>query len=114
MPHCTIEYSAPLADLLSIEALVTASHRGLIESELFEPKAIKTRAHACDYYQIAEDANNHFIHLNIAIMPGRTDEQKALLLERVYDAIALITATVSSVTIEIVDIKQQHYFKVLN
>jgi len=114
MPHCTIEYSAPLGDILSIEALVSASHRGLIESELFEPKAIKTRAYACDYYLVGEDACNHFIHFNIAIMPGRTDEQKALLLERIYDAIALITTRVSSVTIEIVDIKQQYYFKALN
>ncbi|MGS0728774.1 5-carboxymethyl-2-hydroxymuconate Delta-isomerase, partial [Shewanella sp. 0m-11] len=51
MPHCTIEYSAPLAEVLSIDALVAASHRGLTESELFEPKAIKTRAYACDYFQ---------------------------------------------------------------
>ena len=113
MPHCTIEYSAPLAEVLSIDALVAASHRGLTESELFEPKAIKTRAYACDYFQIGEEEQGSFIHLNIAIMPGCTDEQKALLIERVYDAIALITATVSSVTLEVVDIKQ-HYFKALN
>ncbi|GIU15519.1 5-carboxymethyl-2-hydroxymuconate Delta-isomerase [Shewanella sp. MBTL60-007] len=113
MPHCTIEYSAPLAELLSIEALVTACHRGLVESELFEPQAIKTRAHSCEFFKVGDLDEANFIHLNIAIMPGRTDEQKSLLLERVYDAIALITASVSSVTIEIVDINQ-HYFKALN
>ncbi|MCL1146639.1 5-carboxymethyl-2-hydroxymuconate Delta-isomerase [Shewanella sp. 10N.261.52.F9] len=114
MPHCTIEYAAPLADVLSVEALVTACHRGLIESQLFEPSAIKTRALRCDYFQVGEDESGSFIHLNIAIMPGRTDEQKSLLLERVYDAIALITSAVSSVTIEVVDIQHKHYFKVLN
>ncbi|MGS0682791.1 5-carboxymethyl-2-hydroxymuconate Delta-isomerase [Shewanella sp. 125m-7] len=114
MPHCTIEYSAPLAEVLSIEALVTASHRGLIEAELFEAKAIKTRAYPCDFFQVGDDVDGQFIHLNIAIMPGRTDEQKALLIERVYDAIALISAAVNSVTIEVVDINQQHYFKALN
>lgn len=114
MPHCTIEYSAPLADVLSIEGLVNACHRGLIESELFESKAIKTRAHNCDFFKVGDADEASFIHLNIAIMPGRTDEQKSLLLERVYDAIALITSSVSSVTIEIVELNQQHYFKALN
>ncbi|ABZ76238.1 5-carboxymethyl-2-hydroxymuconate isomerase [Shewanella halifaxensis HAW-EB4] len=114
MPHCTIEYSAPLTDVLSIEALVAACHRGLTESELFEPQAIKTRAHRCEFFKVGESNEASFIHLNIAIMPGRSDEQKSLLLERVYNAISLITATVTSVTIEVIDIKQQHYFKALN
>ncbi|ABV86928.1 5-carboxymethyl-2-hydroxymuconate Delta-isomerase [Shewanella pealeana] len=114
MPHCTIEYSAPLAEVLSIEALVSAIHRGLSETELFEPQTIKTRALRCDFFQVGEEEGAQFIHLNIAIMPGRSDEQKAMLLERVYDAIALITSTVNSVTLEVVDIKQQHYFKALN
>ena len=111
MPHCTIEYSAPLAEVLSIEALVSATHRGLNESELFEPQSIKTRALGCDFFQVGDEGGTQFIHLNIAIMPGRSDEQKAMLLERVYDAISLITSTVNSVTLEVVDIKQQHYFK---
>ncbi|WP_108946969.1 5-carboxymethyl-2-hydroxymuconate Delta-isomerase [Shewanella halifaxensis] len=114
MPHCSIEYSAQLSEIISIEALVEACHRGLIESGLFEAKAIKTRAYRCEFYRVGEDASNQFIHLNIAIMPGRSDEQKALLLERVYDAIALITAAVSSVTIEVTELQQQHYFKAIN
>ena len=114
MPHCVIEYAKPLKHVISIEALVEATHLALIDSQLFEPQAVKTRAHAVEHFRVGEDEEATFIHLHVAIMPGRDDEQKNLLLEQIYEAISLITNVVSSVTIEIVDIKKQHYFKMIN
>ncbi|PKG58409.1 5-carboxymethyl-2-hydroxymuconate isomerase [Shewanella sp. Choline-02u-19] len=114
MPHCVIEYAKPLKHIISVEALVEATHQALIDTGLFEPQAIKTRAHGVEHFRIGEDEANTFVHIHMAIMPGRTDEQKALLLERVFESISLITNVVSSVTMEIVDINKQHYLKVIN
>ena len=114
MPHCVIEYAKPLKHIISVEALVEATHQALIDSQLFEPQAVKTRAHGVENFRVGEDQENTFVHIHTAIMPGRTDEQKALLLERVFEAISLITNSVSSVTMEIVDINKQHYIKMIN
>ena len=52
MPHCVIEYSAPLAEQIDIIKLVKATHQGAVDSGLFETSAIKTRAHRCDDFLI--------------------------------------------------------------
>jgi len=114
MPHCIIEYAKPLKHIISIPALLEATHQALIDSLLFEPQSVKTRAHEVEYSRVGEDEQSTFIHLHVAIMPGRTDAQKGLLLERVCEAISLITHSVSSISMEVVDIKQQHYAKMLN
>ena len=43
MPHCIIEYSAPLAAQIDIDELVQSVHQGALASELFEPSAVKSR-----------------------------------------------------------------------
>ncbi|NRB22526.1 5-carboxymethyl-2-hydroxymuconate Delta-isomerase [Shewanella sp.] len=113
MPHCLIEYASPLAELIDISELVNATHKGAIASGLFESKAIKTRAHGCDHFLVGEESSNLFVHITISIMPGRSDEQKKGLLTCVAEHLAPLTPKVQSLTIELRDINQQHYFKQL-
>ncbi len=49
--------------------------------------------------------------ISVAIMPGRTDEQKALLLNCIAQQLEPFTPEVQSVTIEVRDINKQHYYK---
>ncbi|QDF75755.1 MULTISPECIES: 5-carboxymethyl-2-hydroxymuconate Delta-isomerase [Shewanella] len=114
MPHCIVEYSAPLAQQIAISALVKAVHQGAIESELFEPAAIKTRAYGAEYSCVGEIEDASFIHITLKIMPGRTDEQKQLLLQTIDRRIAPLCSQVSSITIEVLDIAKAHYFKRIN
>ncbi|WP_076415377.1 5-carboxymethyl-2-hydroxymuconate Delta-isomerase [Shewanella sp. UCD-KL12] len=113
MPHCTIEYASPLAKLIDIAELVNDTHKGAIASGLFEPKAVKTRAHCCEQFFVGEECTNLFVHITISIMPGRSDEQKAGLLKSVAEQLTRLTTHVQSLTIEVRDINQQHYFKQL-
>ncbi|MPY26559.1 5-carboxymethyl-2-hydroxymuconate Delta-isomerase [Shewanella psychropiezotolerans] len=113
MPHCVIEYSAPLAEQIDISKLVKATHQGAVDSGLFETSAIKTRAHRCDDFLIGDDPKNSFIHIRLSIMPGRSHEQKTVLLEQVYSKVSTLTAGVNSVTMEVLDIDRQNYFKAL-
>ena len=103
----------PLAELIDISELVKATHKGAIASGLFESKAIKTRAHRCDHFFVGEETSNLFVHITISIMPGRSDEQKNGLLTCVAEHLAPLTTKVPSLTIELRDINQQHYFKKL-
>ncbi|WP_394147901.1 5-carboxymethyl-2-hydroxymuconate Delta-isomerase [Shewanella atlantica] len=111
MPHCIIEYSAPLADKIDIKHLIQRVHHGAIDAELFERSAIKTRAIRCEDYQVGDNHLGSFIHITIKIMPGRTDEQKNHLLTTVYDSIAAETSCVCSLTLEVIDINAKAYAK---
>jgi len=114
MPHCIIEYSAPLAQSVDIKQLVQLVHHGAINSGLFERSAIKTRAIRCDEYQVGDNHLGSFIHITIKIMPGRTDDQKSHLLSAVYDSIVADTAEVCSLTLEVIDINATAYAKHLS
>ncbi|MCE9789951.1 5-carboxymethyl-2-hydroxymuconate Delta-isomerase [Shewanella chilikensis] len=111
MPHCIIEYSAPLAQQLSIAKLVQAVHQGAIDSGLFTPSAIKSRAHACEHFLVGEDSAQSFIHVRLAIMPGRTDEQKQALTRSVFAALEPIAAKADSVSLEVTELHQPSYLK---
>ena len=114
MPHCIVEYSGPLAQKISIAALVKAVHQGAINSGLFEPAAIKTRAYGAEHSCVGETQDASFIHITLKIMPGRTDEQKQLLLQTIDRCIANMCRQVSSITMEVLDIEKAHYFKRIN
>ncbi|KIO34999.1 MULTISPECIES: 5-carboxymethyl-2-hydroxymuconate Delta-isomerase [unclassified Shewanella] len=114
MPHCILEYSAPVAQQLAIDTLVALVHRGAIESELFEPASIKSRAYCAEHYRVGEAEGADFIHITLKIMPGRTGEQKQHLMQCVDRQIASLCASVSSITMEVLDIEREHYFKRLN
>lgn len=111
MPHCIIEYSAPLAHEIDIKQFVQLVHHGAINSGLFERSAIKTRAIRCDDYQVGDNHLGSFIHITIKIMPGRTDEQKQHLLSAIYDSISAETVSVYSLTLEVIDINAKAYVK---
>lgn len=111
MPHCIIEYSAPLAAQINIDALVRAVHQGAIASELFEASAVKSRSYACQNSQIGLLTDGSFIHICFKIMPGRTDEQKIDLTHAVYHQISDLVQGVSSLTMEVLELNKTHYFK---
>ena len=46
-------------------------------------------------------------------MPGRSHEQKIVLLEQIYSNISTLSAGVNSVTMEVLEIDRQNYFKAL-
>ena len=94
-----------------ISLLVKQVHQGLWDSELFNIGDIKTRAIACEYYQVGEYADAKFVHINIAIMPGRTEEQISRLLSSVSVHIKAICNKIESLTIEVKNINKASYFK---
>ena len=111
MPHCVIEYASDAFSNEEIKLLVKKVHQGLLASSLFNASDIKTRAIACDYYQIGEQPEMKFVHFNIAIMPGRTPEQVNTLLSSVSTHVEAICSKVESLTMEVTDINKARYIK---
>lgn len=79
MPHLTMQYTANLAPLAT-RPLLLALNRSLIASGQFEPLDIKSRAIVLDdFLQGDADSGHAFIHVQLALLDGRSDEIKQTL-----------------------------------
>lgn len=87
MPHLTIEYSDNLPGFDARAALAHANQM-LDASGLFREIDIKSRILICPQFQVGlADGGRGFIHARLAILPGRTDQQKADLGQAVLHAL---------------------------
>ncbi|MFT2092962.1 5-carboxymethyl-2-hydroxymuconate Delta-isomerase [Paraglaciecola sp. 2405UD69-4] len=110
MPHCIVEYSKNIEEMISPQVLVKSVHQAAVDSDLFEEASIKTRALAFDYYQTGK-GDTAFIHLNIKILQGRNHQQKKALADLMLQALVDIAKSPISLTVEIVDIEKVSYKK---
>lgn len=113
MPHCIIEYSANVPGVELATRLSRACHGAMLASGLFDPVSVKTRAHEADA-AITGEGGDSFIHVEIAIMPGRSSEQKQALMAGLADAIDSAGLQASSLTMEVRELDKAHYFKKLS
>jgi 5-carboxymethyl-2-hydroxymuconate isomerase len=101
MPHLTIEYSDNLPGFDPRVAL-THVNQMLDASGLFQEIDIKSRIIACPVFQVGlADSGRGFIHARIAIMPGRTDQQKADLTQAVLHALRQQLPTLPELHVQI-------------
>lgn len=101
MPHLTIEYSDNLPGFAPRAALAHANQM-LDASGLFQEIDIKSRIIACPMFQVGlADSGRGFIHARIAIMPGRTDQQKADLTQAVLHALRQQLPTLPELHVQI-------------
>ena len=88
MPHITIEYSANLAGLTDIDALVAAVHDAALDDGLPALDALRTRAAPRDHYRIADgDLAYGFVAVVARIGPGREPEAVERFLTRLVDTV---------------------------
>ncbi len=88
MPHVIVEYSANLDGKLDIRGLVNDLHQVVVDSDVAEVAAIRTRAKRRDVYRVADgDPKNAFVHVVMRLRIGRSAEQLKTLSE------ALLAAT---------------------
>ncbi len=112
MPHIVIEYAQSLDATLDVNALVRAVHDGAARSDLFEPEAIKVRAIAFQHYLVAGKVQP-FIHLRAQILSGRSEAQKKQLSQCLLESVEPLAASVTSVTVDVVDMDRFCYSKQL-
>ena len=117
MPHIIVEYSSNLADGVDMRGLIDDLHRTVLQSGLFEPAAVRTRAAPRSLYRIADGApENVFLHITARIRAGRTaGDRKALgasLLQTAKDAIAAQqTPPPVAVTVEVQELDPEMLFR---
>ncbi len=93
MPHIVIEYSANVADLINIDALVAAVHEAALDDGLPALNALRTRAVAREHYRIADgDPAYGFVAVKARIAPGRSDEAMQCFLRCLIDTVDQVLA----------------------
>ena len=84
-----IEYSANLDAKVDMGALCELVARTILETDLFEPGAVRVRAFRAEAYAIADRLpENGFIDLNFRIGKGRSDEEKKRTGEAIFAAVS--------------------------
>lgn len=110
MPHCTIEYSAPISQQVSENDLMKAVFDGALAANLFDEKSIKCRTQCYQSYLSVADQSN-FVHVTIKIMSGRNFEQKNVLSQSVLLYLQDLNMTDLSITVDIGDLESKCYAK---
>jgi len=117
MPHIMIEYSANLEQQVDVSLLINELHRTVIESGLFQPSTVRTRALPRQAYRIADGApQNIFLQVTARVRAGRTvADRKTLgsnLLAASRQVIAgLPASTPIALTVEIQEIDPDMMFR---
>lgn len=115
MPHLTLEYTRNLSDFDPAVALA-AVNEAAFDSGLFGEPDIKSRAVGLDCFQIGIlPAARGFIHIRIALLAGRSDEERRHLAEAV---LAALDSTVNrkkgleiQISVETTDLDRASYAK---
>ncbi|MCZ4282467.1 5-carboxymethyl-2-hydroxymuconate Delta-isomerase [Kiloniella laminariae] len=109
MPHCIIEYAAPLKNKISVEDLVDIVFTATAESGLFDVSSIKARAIEVAYFKTGATEQN-FVTTTIKLLPGRTVAQKKALGEAVLAVKQSQLKGKALLNVEVVDLAEA-YFK---
>jgi 5-carboxymethyl-2-hydroxymuconate isomerase len=117
MPHILVEYSSNLAPRVEVRGLMGALHGAAVESGLFEPAAVRSRALPRDIYLIADGApENVFLHITARLRAGRSIENRKSLGESLLKAAknaisALPPSTPIALSIEVHEIDPETLFR---
>lgn len=88
MPHIIVEYSSNIEPACSAAGLLRCVHQAALDTGIFDPGAVRTRAAPRSLYLIGngDDPAAGFIHITARIRPGRTDDALAGLLQGLMNA----------------------------
>ncbi len=110
MPHVILEFTEDSASPDQISPLLDSVHQAVIDSGLFRPSHIKSRAVPVAHYRTGTN-QRPFIHVQLRIKPGRSPSQKQALTAAVVGAIRDQKLAACIITAEVVDLEADSYSK---
>jgi len=116
MPHVVVDYSDNLTGL-NAKQLLEEINTTLIETELFSPEDIKSRARRDEVFLIGLGVDQAYIHVKAYILSGRTAEQKQLVGEQLLAALSNKKYLPQEfnkeiqLCVELIDMPRDDYFK---
>jgi len=89
MAHFILEYSSNLdPGKLDLDALFEKLHLAAVNTTLFPLAGIRSRAHRCEHFRIADgDAKHGFVHLQVKLGAGRSEEEKQAAAKSFFEVL---------------------------
>ncbi|ABC29779.1 5-carboxymethyl-2-hydroxymuconate isomerase [Hahella chejuensis KCTC 2396] len=119
MPHLTLEYTSNLRGAADFQRLFNDIHTRMMSTGEFSLNDIKSRAYEATEYVIGDgDIGRSFVHLKVALLAGRSQEQKQLVGDLCLQALReayqkeLLSGD-CQLCVELLDIHRENYFKAL-
>ncbi len=112
MPHIILEHSANL-EISSYNSIFSDIHSILEQYVSANPKNCRSRARVASHYYVGNgEQENKFLHLDINLLSGRTDDAKKecgrILLDKLK---TVFTDTKLQITVKLSDTPKEFYFK---
>lgn len=117
MPQITLHYTANITSSVHFDEMFLKIHRILNETGGVDIGNCKSRALRFEDYFIGEGKpEKAFVHLDVALLEGRSDEVKSELGNEILEYLksaygTAIKQTDLQITVEIRDIPKRYYFK---
>lgn len=106
MPHCLIEGSQSLTQLIAPAELLHLVEEATTATGLFQPGEVKLRLSLYEHFSVGASQED-FIHLIFYILAGRTDEQKRLLSRQIVRALVERLPSVNALSLDVRDIDRE-------
>ncbi|WP_073353878.1 5-carboxymethyl-2-hydroxymuconate Delta-isomerase [Lampropedia hyalina] len=116
MPHITIEYTRNIDGFSPRQALAVVNQT-LLDSGHFQPPQIKSRAIALDDYLVGTDPQGQgFVHVQAAIMAGRSLQERQALSQQVLESLRELVQHIPrqihvQLTVDVIEIQPDTYAK---
>lgn len=109
MPHCIIEYAAPLEEIVAISELVDEVFSATANTGLFDTTSIKVRALPLTHFKTGAE-QQLYVNTTVKLLPGRTLQQKENLGKSVLQSKQVLLEGKALLSVEVVDFSES-YFK---
>ncbi|MBV7255436.1 hypothetical protein KCG44_01415 [Pacificimonas sp. WHA3] len=110
MPHLIAEHSKDVETRNAIPALFTALMKACDINPSIDAANVKLRAQGFHSYLVAGEIRA-FLHLSLAMMGGRSDDEKAALSDALMTAAISAMPVSTEITVEIRDTHRASYRK---
>lgn len=90
MAHFILEYSANIdLQALALDKLFERMHQAAIDTGLFPLAGIRSRAHRCDDFRVADGNPEYvFVHLQVKIGAGRSEQEKEAAAQAFFEVLS--------------------------
>lgn len=111
MPHIIVEYTDHLS--VDIAKLTIELHHTLIKQETVKEEAVKTRAIPVQATVVGTGkCHDKFIHLNLKLLPGRSDALRKTMAQALYDTTRKIALDENiTISVETSELHEHSYTK---
>lgn len=89
MAHFVLEYSDNISnEVLNLQRLFADLHQAAMDTGIFPLKGIRSRAHACQDYRLADGNPEHmFVHLTVLLGAGRSLEERETAAKKFFSVL---------------------------